>query len=72
MKLYYDVIYSPDDSGYYAEVWDIHGKEVGFDAKIHTEGKAAANEAKRWISDRGDEAVGGSQHRYERGKKERV
>ena len=62
MKLYYDVIYSPDDSGYYAEVYDIHGKEVGFDAKIHIDGKAAANEAKRWIWDRGDDAVGASAH----------
>ncbi len=65
MKLYYDVIDSPDDGGYYAEVWDIHGKEVGFDGKIHDEVALAANEAKQWIHDRGDAAVHVAQHRSE-------
>jgi len=47
---FYNVIHSPHDGGYYAEIWDVNGKDVAFDGDIHVTRNGARKEAARWIA----------------------
>lgn len=45
-----DVTYSPDDGGYYAEVWEMEtGKDL-YQTRIYESAEAAQADAKHWIA----------------------
>jgi len=51
----YEVVYSPDDNGYYAEVWDDNGRDVllhnnSNQTAIHPTARGAEREVKRLIA----------------------
>jgi hypothetical protein len=52
--LYYDLIYSEDDGGYYCDVYDRQGKDC-FQTGLHATKEAAIQEAKRKAKQRKQE-----------------
>lgn len=53
---YFDIVHSPDDGGYYAEVYDQKGVQL-YETDLQSNKKAVVAEVYRWTGEQGLRAI---------------